>query len=92
MDSRLTIDRLRLSLPPGYAGRAGAIARQVAAQLSRMPLASAGSISGIALPAFTALPGENDAALAGRIARAIHTEIGRTLARQTGAVESPRPR
>jgi energy-converting hydrogenase Eha subunit B len=87
MDSRLTIDRMRLSLPPGYAGRAGAIARQVAAQLSRMPLASAGRIAGIALPALTAQPGESDAALAGRIARAIHTEIGRTLARQTTIAE-----
>jgi hypothetical protein len=92
MDSRLTIDRMRLSLPPGYAGRADAIARQVAAELSRMPLASTGRIARIALPALTAQPGETDAALALRIARVIHTEIGRTIARQNTVVESPRPR
>jgi hypothetical protein len=92
MDSRLTIDRMRLALPAGYASRASTITRQVAAQLARMPLAGAGQITQLALPALTAHPGESDAALAGRIARAIHTEIGRTLARQATVANAPRSR
>jgi hypothetical protein len=75
----VTIDGMRLMLPAGYTGRASAIARQVASELSRMPLARAGRIAAISLPAMTVQPGETDAALAMRIARAVHAEIGRRL-------------
>lgn len=78
-DAHLTIGRMRLALPPGYAGRADAIARQVSAHLARLPLDRSGQIARLTVPTIDVRPGETDAALALRIAHAVHGQIGRAL-------------
>jgi hypothetical protein len=74
---RIAIDRLNLNLPPGYEARAAAIARLVGEQLARLPVDADRDIRQLSTPVIQTRPLESDAALAGRIARAIHGQLGR---------------
>jgi len=77
----LSIDRLNLHLPAGFAHRADAIARETARQLSRMPLpADAGGQSGrqldrLGVPPIRIQGGESNRDIADRIARGIHQQL-----------------
>jgi hypothetical protein len=69
-----TIDQLRLTLPAGFEHRAERIARRVAEELSALPVEESISIRSLSLPPIEiGIGGEgaSDAAIAGRIARAI---------------------
>ncbi|HWM92798.1 MAG TPA: hypothetical protein VN493_18685 [Thermoanaerobaculia bacterium] len=73
-----TIDQLKLTLPPGFEHRAERIARRVAEELAAFPVASDVSIRSLSLPPIEISAGgmgASDAAIAGRIARAISESV-----------------
>ena len=77
----LTIGRLRLTLPAGYAARAARIARLVADELpGRLP-ASSGDLRGdlrldhLALPSVQVAPGATDRQVAGAVAAALVSSL-----------------
>ena len=74
----LTIDRLRLQLPPEYAGRAALIGRMVAQELAVLPAARSLRLERLAVPAVRVTPGASDRQLARSIAGAIHGQLKRT--------------
>ena len=69
----LTIDRLRLSLPPGFEGRAERLARLVADELAgRLPLGGGELRLGrLAVPQVEIAHGASDRRVAGAVAGAI---------------------
>ncbi|HEV8579149.1 MAG TPA: hypothetical protein VGX68_08700 [Thermoanaerobaculia bacterium] len=68
----LTIDRLRLSLPAGYEGRARRIAALVGDELARLPLAGSDvRLDRLTLPAVNVAPGASDRQVAGAVAGAV---------------------
>lgn len=73
---RIAIDRLNLNLPPGFETRAAAIARLVGQHLARLPADADRNVRRLSAPVIQTRPLESDAALAGRIARAIHGQLG----------------
>ncbi len=69
------IEHLNLQLPPGFAPRADRIGRQLAEQLSRLPLSSSVTLQRLALPPVTLQAGETDTALVKRLAREVHAQL-----------------
>ena len=67
----IDVDRLRLSLPAGYAGRADSIARLVASELETRLAGAAGALDGLQVGPVEITPGANDRAVAQTIAAAI---------------------
>ncbi len=72
----LRIDRLRLQLPPGFEHRAEGIARLVGDALGRRPVSGDRRIARLAPPAVEITAGTGDREIAGRVAAAIHRQIG----------------
>lgn len=77
----LTIDRLRLTLPPGFESRADAVARLVADELAARPLRADPSgdrrVDRLSVPSVTAPVGGTDREVARVVARAVHGELMR---------------
>lgn len=71
MRPAVTIDHLQIVLPPGFEGRADSIARRVAHELSRLPVAESARLDTLAVPPVTVHPGHDDGHVAAHIARAI---------------------
>lgn len=71
----LTIDRLRLQLPPGYGRRAAAIGRLLAAELARLPLQRSLDVRHLRLPPVQAAAGMSNGRIARRIAAAVQQHI-----------------
>ncbi|MCB1985618.1 MAG: hypothetical protein H6940_12175 [Burkholderiales bacterium] len=69
------IEQLNLSLPPGYERRADAIARGVAKQLARMPVAQSFELKALTIPKVNIFNGETDQVIARRIAHSIHAQL-----------------
>lgn len=73
----LSIDRLRITLPPGYEPRAESIARLVADELAVLPIAGRHHLEQLRTPAVEVELGAGDRRIAGRIARAVDHELNR---------------
>lgn len=75
--SNILIDRFDLRLPEGFEKRADAIARHVAKQLSRLPVALSGDIDmpSIRVDRLKVTAGETNTVIARRIAGAIQQQI-----------------
>ena len=71
----LTIDRLRLHLPPGYRHRAASIGRLLAAELASVPLGRNLQLESLRLPPVDIAPGAGDGQIARRIAAAVQIRI-----------------
>jgi len=73
----LTIGRLRLTLPAGYAARAARIARLVADELpGRLPAGSGDlRLDHLALPSVQVAPGATDRQVAGAVAAALVSSL-----------------
>ncbi len=74
----LVIDRLRISLPPGFEHRAESVARLVAAELAALPVAGRRRVERLEVPAVEVAAGDGDRHLAGRLATAIHHQLRQT--------------
>lgn len=74
----LTIDRLRLRLPPGYEGRAESIALEVAEALSRSPVGGDRSLDSLTVGPVPIASGA-DKAVAADIAAAIQSRLATDL-------------
>ena len=72
----LKIDRLRLSLPPGYEGRADRIARLVADELAGLQLQGDAHFDRLTLPTVEVGPRATDSQVAGTIAGAMGSHLG----------------
>ncbi|MDR4518614.1 MAG: hypothetical protein MRK00_14690 [Nitrosomonas sp.] len=70
-----SIEQLNLRLPPGYERRADAIARDVARQLARLPVAQSFELKTLAVPKVNIFNGETDQVIARRIAQSIHAQL-----------------
>ncbi len=79
--AEIEIHALNLQLPSGFERRAEAIAREMARELSRMPLAHSLELSSMTVPPVNFTGGDTDKVIARRIAGAIHRQI-RSMARQ----------
>ena len=74
----ITIDRLRLTLPAGFEGRADAVARRVArelADLPELPPTASRRLARLTLPPLTLDPALGDGIVARRIATALHERL-----------------
>ena len=71
----LKIDRLRLSLPPGYEARADRIARLVADELASLQLQGDANLDQLTLPALEVGPRATDRQVAGAIAGAMGSHL-----------------
>lgn len=71
----LKIDRLRLSLPPGYEARAERIARLVADELASLQLQGNAQFDRLALPAIEVGPRATDRQVASSIAGAMASHL-----------------
>lgn len=71
----IAIDRLRLTLPAGFEGRADAVARRVAEELAGLPPRDSRRLARLTLPPLTLDPGLGDGEIARRIADAIHGQL-----------------
>lgn len=71
----LKIDRLRLSLPAGYEGRADRIARLVADELAALQLQGNAQFDRLALPAIEVGPRATDRQVASSIAGAMSSRL-----------------
>lgn len=71
----ISIDRLRLTLPAGFDGRADAVARRVAEELADLPQADSRRLARLTLPPLTLDPRLGDREIARRIAGAIHERL-----------------
>lgn len=71
----ISIDRLRLTLPAGFAGRADAVARRVAEELANLPRVDSRRLERLTLPPLTLDPQLADVEVARRIATAIHERL-----------------
>lgn len=88
-----TIDQLRLTLPAGFEHRAERIARRVAEELAALPVESSVSLRSLSLPPIEiGIGGEgaSDAAVAGRIARAIASGVRESSRRPASPVAGNR--
>lgn len=77
----INIDKINLSLPPGFELRADNIGRLFANQLSRMPLAASMSIDRLSVPPLNIHPGETDMVIAQRIAHTVHSQLTSQVSR-----------
>jgi hypothetical protein len=82
--SQLHIDALKIKLPAGFDQRAEAIARAAARELARLPVTQSATLREISVPAIVLAGGETNAAIARRIAGAIHGQMT-SRARQGGS-------
>lgn len=71
----ITIDRLQLTLPPGFETRAGAVARRVAEELAALPAAGPLRRQRLSVPPLALEPSLGDREIARRIAAAIHGQL-----------------
>ncbi len=71
----LTIDRLRLTLPPAFGPRADALARLVADELADLPLSGERQLERLTVPPVEVPQGSSERDMARNIARAIHREL-----------------
>lgn len=71
----LTIDRLNIQLPDGFAHRADLIVREVAQQLSQLPMTTSQNIESLETPVIHVSGGESNRMLATTIAKGIHRQI-----------------
>jgi hypothetical protein len=74
----LKIDRLRLSLPPGYESRADRIARLVADELAALPLQGDAHFDRLTLPTVEVGPRATDRQVASSIASGMAAHLGGT--------------
>lgn len=72
----ISIDRLRLALPPGFEGRGDAVARWVAEELAALPAPAAARLESLPVPPITVDPALGDREVARRIAEAVHGRLG----------------
>lgn len=73
----LSIDRLTVHLPEGFAGRAEAIVRLVVGELPELVGPGSAVLETVPVPPVTVQPGHPDAVVAHAIATALAAEIGR---------------
>lgn len=73
----LSIDRLRMRLPPGFEHRAADIARLVGRRLGELAGPGLHSAESISVPKVRLAPGASNAEAAETIARAISTSLRR---------------
>ncbi|MFA5241079.1 MAG: hypothetical protein WC029_01980 [Sulfuricella sp.] len=73
----LTIDRIRLQLPPGLEHRADAIARRLGDELARLPWSGSLNVSQVNLPAQSVQPAWSDQQIARHLAVAVQGQIAR---------------
>ncbi len=71
----LTIGRLRLQLPDGYAHRAAAIARHVGDELARRPVTANAHVERLRLPPLEIPQGASNRQIAAQIAGQIHRQV-----------------
>lgn len=71
----ISIDRLRLTLPAGFDGRADRVARRVAEELAGLPQPDSRRLARLTLPPMTLDPRLGDREIARRIATAIHERL-----------------
>ncbi|MBT1076103.1 hypothetical protein [Geobacter grbiciae] len=74
----LTIDRLRLKLPPAFRDRAGEIARLVAEELATVPVASDFHLDRLVVPPVEVHPQATDR----DVARAVAVAVGAGLVKK----------
>jgi hypothetical protein len=72
----LKIDRLRISLPPGYESRADRIARLVADELASLQLQGDAQFDRLTLPAIEVGRNASNREVAGRIALGMAAQLG----------------
>ncbi len=72
----LKIDRLRISLPPGYESRADRIARLVADELASLQLQGDAQLDRLTLPAIEVGRNASNREVAGRIASGMAAQLG----------------
>ncbi|MFL6203664.1 MAG: hypothetical protein ACJ76J_31225, partial [Thermoanaerobaculia bacterium] len=85
----LKIDRLRLSLPPGYEARAERIARLVADELASLPIQGDANLDRLTLPAVEVGPRATDRQVAGAIAGAMGSHLKDLKGEATGSAGVP---
>lgn len=73
----LTIERIRLQLPPGLEHRADAIARRLGDELARLPWSGSVSVPQVNLPAQSVQPAWSDQQIARHLALAVQGQIAR---------------
>jgi len=73
----LTIDRMRINLPEGFAHRGEHIGRLVARKLANMPLETSLHIDRLSVPPVQVHPAFTDEQVARRVAMAIHSQLGK---------------
>jgi hypothetical protein len=73
----LTIERIRLQLPPGLEHRADAIARRLGDELARLPWSGSVSVQQVNVPAQTVQPAWSDQQIARHLALAVQGQIAR---------------
>lgn len=72
----LKIDRLRISLPPGYESRADRIARLVADELAALPLQGDASFDRLTLPTVEVGQNASNRQIASSIASSMAAQLG----------------
>ncbi len=75
VENALTIEQLNLRVPKGFEKRADAIARDVARELARMPVAQSIQLKMLTVPKIVVSKGETNQIIARRIAQSIHTQL-----------------
>jgi hypothetical protein len=73
----LTIDRIRLQLPPGLEHRADAIARRLGDELARLPWSGSLNVPQVNLPAQSVQMAWSDQQIARHLAVAVQGQIAR---------------
>ena len=71
----LTIDRLRLQLPPAFRDRAGEIARLVGEELATVPITADLQLDRLAVPPVEVHPQATDREVARAVAHSVHAGI-----------------
>lgn len=71
----ITIERLKLTLPAGFEGRADAVARRVAEELAALPIGGSRRLERLEVPTLEIGAGLGDREIARRIAGAIHRQL-----------------
>ena len=73
--SIINIDKVNLSLPPGFELRANNIGRLFAEQLARLPITASLNIDRLSIPPLHIQPGETDRVIAQRLAHTVHSHL-----------------
>lgn len=73
----LTIDHIRLQLPPGFEHRADAIARRLGDELARLSWTGSVTLPQVNIPAQTVPPAWSDQQIARHLAVAVRGQIVR---------------